>query len=278
MRALPTLLLPLLLAAACSGAKGRAEADVAAADRAVTALPADAAKVVPDQLTPLTDAVNQGKDQLAKGDYAAASASVREVAAQTQLLADSLPARKARLAAAMDTLAVAMPRNLAAIKAKLDSIAMAKRLPRGLDEQELQEAKDTYAAVGAEWAEVMKAYQAGELATALMADPEKALEEQVREELKIGEATSTPMREGWVTGVATAFGALIPVAPLLLSRSPWAIWTSFGVAMLSHFGVGAARSFFTGRGVIRSGLDMFVVGLGVAVLGYLVGDWIVKVI
>jgi len=167
MRALPTRLLPLLLAAACSGAKGRAEADVAAADRAVTALPADAAKVVPDQLTPLTDAVNQGKDQLAKGDYAAASASVREVAAQTQLLADSLPARKARLAAALDTLAVAMPRNLAAIKAKLDSIAMAKRLPRGLDEQELQEAKDTYAAVGAEWVEVMKAYQAGELANAM---------------------------------------------------------------------------------------------------------------
>jgi hypothetical protein len=30
--------------------------------------------------------------------------------------------------------------------------------------------------------------------------------------------------------------------------------------------------------VFRSGLDMFMVGLGVAVLGYLVGDWIVKVI
>jgi len=81
-----------------------------------------------------------------------------------------------------------------------------------------------------------------------------------------------------VTGIATAFGALIPVAPLLMSRSPWAIWTSFGVAMLSHFGVGAARSFFTGRGVLRSGMDMFVVGLGVAILGYFVGEWIVRVI
>ena len=46
--------------------------------------------------------------------------------------------------------------------------------------------------------------------------------------------------------------------------------------MLSHFGVGAARSFFTGRGVFRSGLDMFLVGLGVAGLGYLLGDWIVQ--
>jgi VIT1/CCC1 family predicted Fe2+/Mn2+ transporter len=42
--------------------------------------------------------------------------------------------------------------------------------------------------------------------------------------------------------------------------------------MLAHFGVGAARSFFTGRGIIRSGIDMFVVGLGVAAVGYFIGD------
>jgi vacuolar iron transporter family protein len=68
------------------------------------------------------------------------------------------------------------------------------------------------------------------------------------------------------------------VAPLLVSTSVWAIWTSFGLAMISHFGVGAARSFFTGRGVIRSGMDMFLVGLGVAGIGYLLGDWIVRLL
>ena len=66
--------------------------------------------------------------------------------------------------------------------------------------------------------------------------------------------------------IAPALGALIPVAPLLVSTQPWAIWTSFAVAMLSHFAVGAARSAFTGRGLLRSGMDMFLVGLGVAVL------------
>ena len=35
--------------------------------------------------------------------------------------------------------------------------------------------------------------------------------------------------------------------------------------------MGAARSLFTGRGVFRSGIDMFVVGLGVAIVGYFVG-------
>jgi len=59
---------------------------------------------------------------------------------------------------------------------------------------------------------------------------------------------------------------------------PAAAWTAFAIAMLSHFAVGAARSFFTGRGVIRSGIDMFVVGLGVAGVGYVVGDVIAKVL
>jgi VIT1/CCC1 family predicted Fe2+/Mn2+ transporter len=48
--------------------------------------------------------------------------------------------------------------------------------------------------------------------------------------------------------------------------------------MLSHFGVGAARSMFTGRSIIRSGMDMFIVGLGVAVVGYFVGEWLVGVL
>jgi VIT1/CCC1 family predicted Fe2+/Mn2+ transporter len=111
-----------------------------------------------------------------------------------------------------------------------------------------------------------------------MTDPARALEEQVREELKIGEATSTPMREAWITGTATALGAFIPVAPLLFDTGRVAIWASFALAMLSHFAVGAARSFFTGRGIIRSGMDMFLVGLGVAGIGYFLGDWIVKLL
>jgi VIT1/CCC1 family predicted Fe2+/Mn2+ transporter len=48
--------------------------------------------------------------------------------------------------------------------------------------------------------------------------------------------------------------------------------------MASHFAVGAARSVFTGRGLLRSGMDMFLVGLGVAGVGYLLGDWVVRIL
>jgi VIT1/CCC1 family predicted Fe2+/Mn2+ transporter len=124
----------------------------------------------------------------------------------------------------------------------------------------------------------MHADAAHALATEVMADPKRMLDEKVQEELKIGEQGASPLREGWVTGLATAFGAAIPVAPFLFLDGMMAIWVSFIVSMLSHFLVGAARSVFTGRGVFRSGLDMFVVGLGVAVVGYFVGDWVAGIL
>jgi VIT1/CCC1 family predicted Fe2+/Mn2+ transporter/rubrerythrin len=151
-------------------------------------------------------------------------------------------------------------------------LAMERDEIRLMPELEQEELSLMYQAKG------IPAAQADELAARVMEDPVKALAEKAREELGISEPTSSPTREAWLTGTATALGAFIPVAPFLLGTGRWAIWTSFALAMVSHFAVGAARSFFTGRGVVRSGMDMFVVGLGVAVVGYFLGDWIVRLL
>ena len=115
---------------------------------------------------------------------------------------------------------------------------------------------------------------ARELANAAMADPQRMLAEQMQEELGISAEQTSPMREAWLTGTATAIGALIPVFPFFIFSGTTAIVMSFALAMASHFLVGGMRSVFTGRSVFRSGLDMFVVGLGVAAVGYFVGEWI----
>ena len=115
---------------------------------------------------------------------------------------------------------------------------------------------------------------ANELATQIMAHPERMLDEHVREELKIGEPEMSPLNQGWITGLATGVGAVIPVVPFVLMTTAAAVWVSLAVSMAAHFAVGAARTMFTGRGVIRSGMDMFVVGLGVAALGYMIGGWL----
>lgn len=151
-------------------------------------------------------------------------------------------------------------------------LAMEREEIRLMPELEREELSLMYQAKG------IPATQADALAAQVMLDPERALEEKAREELGISPPSSSPMKEAWLTGTATALGAFIPVAPFLFGTGPWVIWTSFALAMASHFAVGAARSFFTGRGVLRSGMDMFVVGLGVAVIGYVIGDWIVRML
>ena len=115
---------------------------------------------------------------------------------------------------------------------------------------------------------------ANELATQIMDHPARMLDEHVREELKIGEPEMSPLNQGWITGLATGVGAVIPVVPFVLMTTAAAVWVSLAVSMAAHFAVGAARTMFTGRGVIRSGMDMFVVGLSVAALGYMIGGWL----
>jgi vacuolar iron transporter family protein len=120
----------------------------------------------------------------------------------------------------------------------------------------------------------MRREVAEQLASEIMHDPERMLREQVQEELEIGEPNMSPMREAWLTGAATAIGALIPVLPFFFMTGSSAVITAFTIAMASHFLVGGLRSIFTGRGLIRSGFDMFVVGLGVAAVGYYAGEWV----
>lgn len=118
--------------------------------------------------------------------------------------------------------------------------------------------------------------RARETARALMRDPQRALDTKVQEELGIHAPAVSPIADGLVTGSATAFGALIPLVPFLVMEPGPAIWVSLTASMSAHFAVGAARSIFTGRGLWASGRDMFLVGFGVAAVGYLIGDLLVK--
>jgi VIT1/CCC1 family predicted Fe2+/Mn2+ transporter len=113
--------------------------------------------------------------------------------------------------------------------------------------------------------------RATETAKAMMGDPKQALETKVQEELGIQPPAVTPLSDGLVTGSATAVGALIPLVPFFTMDAGTAIWVSLTVAMLAHFAIGAARSVFTGRGMLASGRDMFLVGFGVAAAGYFIG-------
>jgi VIT1/CCC1 family predicted Fe2+/Mn2+ transporter/rubrerythrin len=119
---------------------------------------------------------------------------------------------------------------------------------------------------------------ARDMAKQIMKDPVRALEAQVREELNIHPAELAPLKDGLVTGTATAVGAIIPIAPFLVMSHETAVWVSLVVSMAAHFAIGAARSLFTGRGIWVSGRDMFLVGFGVAAVGYLIGELLPRIL
>jgi predicted membrane protein (TIGR00267 family) len=149
-------------------------------------------------------------------------------------------------------------------------IEMERREMRLMPDLEEQELVVIYAAKG------LTQERARETAKAVMADPARALETQVREELNIHPAELEPLKDGLVTGVATFVGAFIPIAPFLLLEHTAAVWVSLAISMFAHFAIGAARSIFTGRGIWASGRDMFIVGFGVAAVGYLIGEAITR--
>ena len=124
----------------------------------------------------------------------------------------------------------------------------------------------------------LPADRARETARAMMQDPSQALDAMVREELNIHPAELAPLKDGVVTGLATAVGAFIPIGPFLVMEHWPAVWTSLVISMLAHFAIGAARSIFTGRSVWGSGRDMFVVGFGVAAIGYVIGELITRLL
>jgi VIT1/CCC1 family predicted Fe2+/Mn2+ transporter/rubrerythrin len=114
----------------------------------------------------------------------------------------------------------------------------------------------------------------------ITSDKKVWLETQAREELGIDVAQfENPMREGVVAGVATLIGGVIPVAGYLLGRLVvggsisgfGALAVAFLVCVAFLFLIGSARSFFTGKGGVRSGLEMLAVGSVVAAITYGVG-------
>src|SRR4029450_1155196 len=124
----------------------------------------------------------------------------------------------------------------------------------------------------------LPADRARETARVMMQDPSQALDAMVREELNIHPAELAPLKDGVVTGFSTAVGAFIPIVPFLMFEFHAALWISLAISMLAHFAIGAARSLFTGRSVWASGRDMFVVGFGVAAVGYAICEVITQIL
>ncbi len=151
-----------------------------------------------------------------------------------------------------------------------------------------REAAEIEAMPDLERAELVKIYRSKGLTPAeaqtivgrITADKKVWLETQAREELGLDVSQfENPVREGLVAGISTLIGGAFPVIGYLGGR--WivgprasglaALVIAFLFCAAFLFLIGSARSFFTGKGGVRSGLEMLAVGTVVAAITYAVG-------
>jgi len=79
------------------------------------------------------------------------------------------------------------------------------------------------------------------------------------------------LRSAVVVGVATIVGSLIPLVPFFFLPRLSALWTAIGVSAAALFFVGAYEAQTSVGDWRRKGLQMTLIGLGAAFIGYLAG-------
>lgn len=134
-------------------------------------------------------------------------------------------------------------------------------------EEEIEELTLIYQAKG------LSEERARDLANSLLANKETALDTLAREELSID-----PQELGgsaWEAAITSFFlfaiGAIIPVIPFFFMTGVLAVYISMAISALGLFGIGAAITLMTGRGIWYSGMRQVLFGLAAAGLTYGIG-------
>lgn len=120
--------------------------------------------------------------------------------------------------------------------------------------------------------------EARKMANELIRNEEKALDTLAREELGIDpeELGGSAWEAAGMSFVLFAFGAIFPVAPFAFTSGATAVAASLVLSAGALFGIGAAITLMTGRGVLFSGMRQMAFGLAAAAVTYGIG-WLMGV-
>lgn len=146
-------------------------------------------------------------------------------------------------------------------------IAIEKEELAASPEEEAEELALIYQAKG------LPEAQARTMAEAIIRDKDNALDTLAREELGIDpQELGGSALEAAVTSFALfACGAIIPVVPFMFLAGTAAVITSLIASTIALFGIGAAITLMTGRGVLYTGIRQLVFGYGAAGITYGIG-------
>jgi len=106
----------------------------------------------------------------------------------------------------------------------------------------------------------------------ICADRERWLDVLVTEDLGFSRNPGPPpMLDAVFTGGGFAVGAVVPLVPFLFAGGTASLIIAGALSILALFTVGAAKSIFTARSAIRSGMEMVVIGVFAGIVTNVVG-------
>jgi len=114
--------------------------------------------------------------------------------------------------------------------------------------------------------------QAARVAESMIANPKNALDTLAREELGLDPAElGSPWGAALFSFLSFAGGALVPLLPFALGGGSRALAIAVGLTGAALFGIGATISLFTGRGAVRGGVRMLLIGGAAGAITNLIG-------
>ncbi|HEX3429189.1 MAG TPA: VIT1/CCC1 family protein [Candidatus Limnocylindrales bacterium] len=148
-------------------------------------------------------------------------------------------------------------------------IALERAEIEAMPEEEEAEMASLYRAKG------FREDEARAIAHRLFEDPERALDQLIREELGLDpDELGSPLSAAFGSFVAFAGGAFVPVIPYLLGSGVGAFVSAIVISLIALFALGAGVSLLTGRGVAFSGARQVAIGAAAAVVTFIVGSLI----
>ena len=103
------------------------------------------------------------------------------------------------------------------------------------------------------------------------------LKTMLTEELGLNlDIVGKPIRGALIMFVSFIIGGILPISPYLLAKTDFvplqfSLWIAIGISLTSSFLIGAKKSKLAKKDWVKGGIEMAVLGTGIALLGYGIG-------
>ncbi|MEK6974447.1 MAG: VIT1/CCC1 transporter family protein [Nanoarchaeota archaeon] len=178
----------------------------------------------------------------------------------------------ATLAESISMGAVAYTSSKASHDFYLSQLALEKDSIKKLRNFEIREIRELYYKKG------FRGKQLSDIVNKIISNKKLWVRTIMDEEIRLSDGFKNPMNSAFIVFFASLFGSLIPLLPFFFIPVKEGIIISFIVSTLSLFSLGAVKGKITYGNWKKAGLELATIGIIAAVLSYILGEIIGRII